>query len=416
MRRANDPRQEDAKPAEIYLIGTAGHPNYGDELITAGWLRYYAHALPDAKIWLDTPRPGQSAVLLDGIHPGLRCVDSLYHAAWNTPSQHPSEVLDFGQRVVREPGLIPREATGIENFGTVDLVHIIGGGFLNGIWPHHLSLIAAAGAIAEVHGAKTAITGAGLSPFAEDSQEWLGPILSRFDVVDVRDKESRAALAPYVPQLTQTSDDSFLDLIPELFDSSRSTRTALNIQSDMLDVSLDEIAAYTIKTLQHWGVDQDPITLYECMPPNDSAIVPLLQSSLPKLEVVAYSKLWRNGFPSELGQRWITTRMHTHLMAAAQGASGLIIPTGSDYYRVKHQSLIDLGSDWMVAPNLTEPIDVDPRPKIPYGGRLDSIRLTKRDVAAQVVALAPSTPQRDQPRGGRSVLDITRFDLRRSAR
>ena len=414
MRRANESRRN-AKPPVIYLIGTAGHPNYGDELITASWLRFYAEAMPHAEIWLDTPRPGQTAVLLNGIHPNLRCVDSLYHAAWNAPSREPAEILDFGQRVIRDPGLIPREVSGIENLAGVDVVHIIGGGYLNGIWPHHLSLIAAAGAVAEIHGARTAMTGAGLTPVADGSEEWLGPILNRFDVVDVRDEASRAALAPYVQKLTLTSDDAFLDLGPDLFDKRRSTRTALNIQSDMLNVSLDAVADYTIRTLQTWGVDKDPITLYECMPPNDSAIVPLLQPHLPKLDVVPYSKMWRNGFPDELGQRWISTRHHTHLMAAAQGSSGLAIAAGSDYYRIKHESLIELGSGWTVAPDLEQTVEVDPRPKIPFGGRLVSIQEAKRAVAQQVVSLIPED-RRHRQRPSRSLLDVTRFDSRRSTR
>ena len=46
---------------------------------------------PDAEVWLDTPRPGQASVLLDGIHPGLRCVDTLFHACWNAPTDDPAE-------------------------------------------------------------------------------------------------------------------------------------------------------------------------------------------------------------------------------------------------------------------------------------------------------------------------------------
>ena len=394
MRRATETKARTSKPPVIYLIGTAGHPNYGDELITAAWLRYYARTAPEAIIWLDCPRPGQAAALLSGIHPGLRCVDSLYHACWNAPTAHPAETLDFGQRVVGDPGLIPREATGIDNLAGVDLVHIIGGGYINGIWPHHLALIGAVGAVSQQHGARTALTGAGLTPFAEDSAEWLGPILARFDVVDVRDEATHKEIASYVPQATCTSDDSFLDLSEAVFNKVRTARTSLNLQSDMSDTPLEEIADYTVRTLKLWQVDQTPITLYECMPPNDSAVIPLLEPHLPKLEIVPFATLWREGFPTELGARWITTRMHTHLLAAAQGSRGVAIPAGGEYYRTKHQSLTQLGSGWSVAPDLDQPIEVDPRPRIPYGGGLDAIKRAKLDVAAQVLSLLPASARR----------------------
>ena len=394
MRGSNEAKTRSNRPPVIYLIGTAGHPNYGDELITAAWLRYLARTVPNAVVWLDTPRPGQAAALLSGIHPGLRCVDSLYHACWNAPTAHPSETLDFGQRVVSDPGLIPREATGIDNLANVDLIHIIGGGFINGIWPHHLALVAAAGAVGQRHGARTAMTGAGLTPFAPDSQEWLGPILARFDVVDVRDEASHKGLAPYVPHATCTSDDSFLDLNDAVFNNGRSTRTALNLQSDMSETPLEQIADYTVRTLQSWGVDRTPITLVECMPPNDSAILPLLQPHLPKLDVVPFATLWRTGFPKELGQRWISTRMHTHLLGAAQGSRGVAIPAGGEYYRTKHNSLTQLGSGWTVAPDLNEPLELDPRPRIPFGGQLDAIKQTKLNVARQVTSLLSSLTKR----------------------
>jgi polysaccharide pyruvyl transferase WcaK-like protein len=390
MRRLSDAKKPTARPPVIYLIGTAGHPNYGDEVITAAWLRYYAQTAPDAVVWLDCPRPGQAAALLSGIHPGLRCVDSLYHACWNAPAAHPSETLDFGQRVVSDPGLIPREATGIDNLAGVDLVHIIGGGYLNGIWPHHLALIAAAGAVGQAHGARTAMTGAGLTPFVTGSEEWLGPILAAFDVVDVRDEPSHKGIGPYVPHATMTSDDSFLDLSDAVFDSGRSTRTALTLQSDLLDTSLEEIADYVVRTLKSWGVDQTPITLFESMPPDDSTIVPMLHPHLPKLDVVPFATLWREGFPSELGQRWISTRFHTHLLAAAQGSRGVAIPAGGTYYRTKHQSLTQLGSGWEIAPDLGVPLELDPRPRIPYGGQLDAIKQAKLDVARQVSSLLAS--------------------------
>ena len=54
----------------IYLVGTSGDPNYGDEFIAAGWLRYLGKARPDTEVWLDCPNPGFASHLFRGLHPG----------------------------------------------------------------------------------------------------------------------------------------------------------------------------------------------------------------------------------------------------------------------------------------------------------------------------------------------------------
>ncbi|MGI9587844.1 MAG: polysaccharide pyruvyl transferase family protein, partial [Dietzia maris] len=52
------------------------------------------------------------------------------------------------------------------------------------------------------------------------------------------------------------------------------------------------------------------------------------------------------GLPARPGQVWLTTRFHPHLFAAARGASGVALRSGSAYYDVKHASLLAAGSQW----------------------------------------------------------------------
>ena len=383
-----------AKPV-VYLISSAGNPNYGDELITAGWLRHYARSLPDAEVWLDTPRPGQTAVLMDGLHPNLRCVDTLFHASWNAPFEPAVDTLDFGGRVISDPHLVPREVTGVENLSRVDLVHILGGGYINQIWPQHLSLIASARSMAAKYGTRTALTGAGLMPLAEGSREPMSALLSRFDVVDVRDEPSRAAVADSAPRVTMTGDDTLMSLAgSRMFGAEGAARTMLCLQSDQLHVGLDQLADYVVRTLRAWGVDQDPMTLVECLPPDDVAVLPLLQEELPQLKVLPFSRLWRSGFPAGQGQRWVSTRFHPHLVAAAVGSWGLAVPISEDYYRTKHESLVELGSGWSVATDLDQPLPAGDPPTAPFSGRLPALRATKQRVAEQVSLLARVGPVR----------------------
>ncbi|MGH3910802.1 MAG: polysaccharide pyruvyl transferase family protein, partial [Pseudonocardiaceae bacterium] len=65
-----------------YLVGATGFPNYGDELIARGWLRYLVEVAPDADVWLDCHSPGPARILLDGVHPRARFVDTLWRLCW----------------------------------------------------------------------------------------------------------------------------------------------------------------------------------------------------------------------------------------------------------------------------------------------------------------------------------------------
>ena len=380
MRRSN-------KDPVIYMIGTAGNPNYGDELITAGWLKYWAKVAPEAEVWLDTHRPGASAVLFDGLHPGLRCVDTLWHATWNAPKAQPEDIVAFGQRVVAEPGLLPREATGIENLHMVDLVHIIGGGYINRLWPGHLALLGSAHGIAERYGAPVALTGAGLFPPPEGSSNAIGQTLKAFDVVDVRDSTSLDLIQSAVPFATNSGDDAFLVAGVDEIDRSAQELTYVSIQADLLEVEPADMADFVVRTLRSWEVDEEPVLLVECLPPGDHAIRQYLEPHLPDLRFLPFSQLWRQKLPAAPGARWITTRFHPHLMGAAAGNWGVGILTGTDYYANKHQSLRALGSSWSLTSNLADVVPLETPSSPPFSGRLPDLRERKLLVAQSVESL-----------------------------
>lgn len=370
----------------VYLVGTAGHPNYGDEVTTAGWLRYYADRLPEAEIWLDTPRPGQTAVLHGASHPHLRCVDTLFHACWNAPSDDPPDCVDFGAAVIDDPGRLAREASGLTAAAQADLVHVIGGGYINQIWPRHLTLLGAARRIKERSGARLAMTGAGLTPTSQQGSDALRAALATFDVVDVRDGMSADILAGAVTGVRRTGDDALLDLQRQQTDRRTRVSAVVEIQSDLLDVPLTDLAQQAVRLLKKWGVDQHDILLLESLPPGDLAVLDLLRPHLPRLHVRPFELLWRDGLPVAATQLWITTRFHSHLMAAAAGAWGVAV-AGSDSARVQHQALIEMGSGWRLSTEPTEDIDAGHPTSEPFDGGYADLVTAKREVADTVVGL-----------------------------
>jgi hypothetical protein len=171
--------------------------------------------------------------------------------------------------------------------------------------------------------------------------------------------------------------------------------TLLCLQHDLLEVEVDALVDYVLASLSAWGVEREPVTLVECLPPDDLHIAAALRPALPHLEVLPFDRLWRDGFPTHPSQHWISTRFHPHLVAAAAGAWGVALATGSDYYATKHASLLDLGSGWTPAAPTDRPVAPQEPPTPAFSGHLPRLQQQKQQVADAVATLLVS------PRGRR---------------
>ncbi|WP_433333232.1 polysaccharide pyruvyl transferase family protein [Spirillospora sp. CA-294931] len=342
-----------------YLVGTSGYPNYGDELIAAMWLRHLAEVAPDQEVWLDCPSPGQAAVLLDGIHPRARFTDTFWRLCWEAPADEPWEVTRWVGHAVHNPGMACRWVAGIDLAARADVVHLIGGGYINRIWPRHYGLLAAAVSAVQRSGGRAVMTGQGLSPVADHTASLLRGLVSHFEFADVRDEPSLALIGD-ATAVGCTGDDMFFGIGPELYWRSEEPlrEVMLCLQSDLLDMPRPELASFVTETLRAWDVTGDRIGVVEGIPGVDRAIFDLIERDFPGIRFYPFSEIWREGLPAGPGQTWISTRFHVHLIAAAAGAAGAAVSINADYYDNKHRSLTDRGSGWLLVDDLTLP----PRP------------------------------------------------------
>lgn len=365
-------------PSRIYLVGTTGHPNYGDELIGASWLRYLARTSPDAEVWLDSPSPGGSELLLGHLHPNVRFVDTVFQLAWAAPSEEPWVVADFVGNATRHPGVVPRRAAGVDLLHGVDVFHILGGGYLNAIWPRHVGILAAGDVLAREFQARSALTGAGLTPSAA-SGALLSRLTTSYSVLDVRDDNSAKLLGE---RATSSGDDSFLDLGQHLYDKRDSRPVMMTLQADLADIGISAVAEAALECLQSWGVSGEDVGYVEAMPGSDRHVFNLLDPLLPGMRFYPFTEVWREGLPARAGQRWLTTRLHMHLLAAAVGAEGAVIPVEADAYDATHGALITGGSGWTaVRPGEPTPL---PGSDVGFGPRAAERRGDKRAVAAAI--------------------------------
>lgn len=412
MRAAADARWGPARDVDrpVYLIAPAGHPNHGDEQLLAGWLRYLRHRLPGAQVVVDCHTPGQAAVLHHAEHPDVLFTDTLWrlageHAAdpSNPAASDTAEAVDFCRRAMSDLGLRPALASGIDLLRSASVVHLIGGGYINDQWAHHLGVVAAAGEAGRVSGARVVATGQGLVPCGDVAV--LADAFRDIDLVAVRDTASRDLLAGagvgagtdvdvrYVGDdgwLALAGSDALKSADHPVYSVNPDTCRELVVcaQSDLGDPAT--LADAIARVLVAWQIPGERITVVESIPGGDRVVwdrvcaraeavraevaraaepvndddrnldddtvgIALRALDLPRARFVPFQELWAEGLPARPGQTWLTTRFHPHLFAAARGASGVAVRIGSEYYDVKHGSLVDAGSPWTLV-DATAPV------------------------------------------------------------
>ncbi|MFF4412796.1 polysaccharide pyruvyl transferase family protein [Streptosporangium sp. NPDC001559] len=355
-----------------YLVSTAGIPNLGDELIAATWLRYLAETAPDADVVLDCVDPAGVVAMLGGVHPRLRTMSVLWQICFRNWSEG-VRTQGIAESLVADPSLAGDLREGVELLRRADVVHLTGGGFLNGIWPAFVGLLAGIATATEHSGGVSAVTGVGLYPAIAGAGDLVVDLASRFSVADVRDEASAGLLGEHG---RYSCDDVFLSPgawlgeprgeTPEVMVSIQSTRppstlfppaSALEGEARLSreeqaravrsDQGMGMLVGFFAKTLAEWGVRD--IGLIECWPDVDRRALDLAGSLAPNVRRYTLDEVLRDGFPAAPGQTWLSTRFHPHLFAAAAGASGVAVNLMKGYYDTKHRSLIEQGSSWSLA-------------------------------------------------------------------
>ncbi|MFW0796845.1 polysaccharide pyruvyl transferase family protein [Gordonia sp. CPCC 205515] len=392
----------------IYLIAPSGHPNYGDELIARAWLRHLARSRPRALVVLDCHSPGQAALMLRDAHPDVVFVDTLWQLALYAATERDGDTLSEGPdpaapwewvaRAATTFGPAPRLSEGIDVFRRASSVHLLGGGYVNKVWPEHVSLVVAVAELARTTGVPAYASGQGLIPLVDEpARTALLAAAAEFTVFDVRDAASAEALGSLAGR-RQTGDDAWL-AVPEVLRDLERTETptpdgvTLCIQSDLTDdfaafgtTGLDALTRFVGATLDAWEIPGSAVTVVEAIPGADLEVPTRLGDRLDGATRVPFLDIWRSGLPVGRGSTWISTRFHPHLIAGAAGDSGIGVIGRPDYYATKHQSLVDAGSRWTVVD------DPDAIPARPHAGGFSA------DDREKAVAAKKALAQRLYPR------------------
>jgi polysaccharide pyruvyl transferase WcaK-like protein len=370
-----------------YLVAPGGIPNFGDEEIVATWLRHLAEVAPDADVVLDCLNPAGVTAGVRAAHPRLRLTNVLWQLCmvhWNAGTAAAELVGD----IVASPA---RSRLRIDDPGSLDLlrraavVHLLGGGYLNAIWPAYLGLPGGVAAGARCSGGRAVMTGQGLAPAPSGAAGLLQELLGRFDLVDVRDGPSAVVAGA---KASCSGDDVFLGLGGPARTAGDAPEMMVSVQSLLSKVGPPAM----VRTVQQAVAAWKPagVGLLECSPREDGELLDLLEAALPPVRRYSLAEVLSEGLPAAAGQCWLSTRFHPHLFAAAAGASGVAVDINADYYGTKHRSLVAQGSRWQVVDG---PV---PAVRPAAGGfppeALRTLRAAKRAVADRIYPAPGASP------------------------
>ncbi|RSX53341.1 ABC transporter substrate-binding protein [Bifidobacterium dolichotidis] len=347
-------QQRDAKA--YYLIAEAGFPNYGDELIAREWLRYLAQLHPEVPVIMDCMNAGSAAALLYNEHPHVTVVNTV--ARLSVENVHVDKSPDLPQEPVGpiaqhildsldNEGNAARVAAGIRLIQRqVRGMHVIGGGFLNSMWPANLARLAAP-LWAEQHGIPAVVSGTGLMPVHEKDSAFLSQVLDAVHAFSCRDASSLDALDPQHTKAKLAPDDCFVNGLDGVYNQSADLPDVMVCVQHDLTENPQQVIETMVHTLRAWQVEPNTrVGVVECVPYEVGPVLAAVQEAGWQPVLFPMQLLLEDGFPARAGQRWFSTRYHPHLLAAAAGASGSYVVVKPGYYDVKHNAVLRMGSRW----------------------------------------------------------------------
>ena len=319
---------------KILLVGGGGVPNYGDELILESWLRWY----------VDQRGVGGRGIHIEGGH--HRVLYSLFQDRY-PGVVHSSHIRKA--RIEPEPEFFASVAKGYgfmqqhpdhpltKLIEGLDVYHLHGGGYLNDRWPTHGFMVGLGLAAKEHTGCRLVGTGLGLGPLAAPTaDDTLAPkAFGAFDLLEVRDDWSRDYLVNngLSDTVIRGLDDVFLQ--PPAAQAWERPTLHLSLRADATGASVAERLTSTFVG----GFDRHVFWMGTI---RDMIAYEQVSKRFPFFEVRSVHDLMR-GFPSGPNDFMITQRFHPHLIGARAGMQGMY-SSGSDYYDVKHGSVVELGS------------------------------------------------------------------------
>jgi hypothetical protein len=336
----------------VTLIGGAGGPNFGDELILRGWLEYF-RSQPGTQFEILTLEniAKNSADLMEpycgGSHMTVHFSDFLKKVANNVKG------LSFWQQVER--GFVFGDNSGFKLYKSdwwdfihsSDVIHLHGGGYLHDWGPGTGFLLGIAAGVAKQSGCKLVATGIGFGPIKDSPHNSkIEEIFNLFEFFELRDIVSFRKLKEMFPRANflYGLDDCFLLRKDSLAKKSSSSKRRIYLSFLKYNVGrcTDDFWAH----LRNLSDSFDELFYWESSPWNDHSVFELIQTKIPGTQLLPIGISVAGLAPLSQKDLFITSRFHVHFVGARSACVGFY-QKDTQYYDVKHQSIIDRGSPFV---------------------------------------------------------------------
>lgn len=315
------------------LVGGAGVPNYGDELIVDKWAKWLTGRsdLANFKYVVELNHPKVSRMFGYGSTPRVFPSGDLSFAKYLFGGGSFAEMFDRGVAFAAEGAKDKPLDRLYDRISRSSVFHLHGGGYLNDYWPAHAFSLGLGYGIKKKWSTRVIGTGLGLGPFNDpESSARLSDAAAAFDHFEVRDSES-AQVAGSEAHLG--TDDIFLGSVG----SSVTCESALHISMSDRWSGTDFSSVFSKSFINSY----DRIYFWVCTP-RDANIFASLGDSHRHLEAVHVRDLLRT-VPCGLTNFMVSDRFHPHLVGARLGFAGAYF-SANPYYDAKHGSVVRLGS------------------------------------------------------------------------
>lgn len=330
------------------LIGGAGAPNYGDELILKKWVQLMEELDPSAE-WLVFQNIAQNAERMHRRYAGranVKFSDALARVAKRV------EGLSFWQQVLRGYHFIERGGVKIygqdvlRKISEASTVHLHGGGYLNAMDASKGFWLGIAASAARLSGARCFATGIGFGPVEKPQREdvpALAEVFSQFDVIELRDVEGFRFLSRLFPHsnFTYGFDDCYLASPDNLASPGRKT-----LFLSFVAYNIDKLPKQFWDDLRGLSERYEKVTFLESYPWQDKAVFERVKGEMSDCSKLSCSEAVLTPFSVGDGSFALTSRFHYHFILARCGVPGLYMQD-TEYYRTKHQSIVDRGSRFL---------------------------------------------------------------------
>ncbi|MGO1406614.1 polysaccharide pyruvyl transferase family protein [Agrococcus casei] len=380
----------------VLIVGGGGVPNYGDELILESWLRWYTRqsGVPTPRVRIEGGHHRVLYSLFGDRYPGVKFSSHVRRARIRQDPEFFDSVRE-GYEFLSQPENRDHPLAGI--ISGLEVYHLHGGGYLNNRWPTHGFMVGLGLAAKELTGCRLVATGLGLGPLeAPEADDTLSRrAFGQFDLFEVRDDWSHDFLLQNELHSSPARglDDVFMQRVQAQPSSHKTLHLSLRADAAGYGV-VDAVSAGFVGDFNRhvfWtGTSRDLLAFER------------LSQRFPFFEPKSVHQLM-TGFPSGPGDYMVTQRFHPHLIGARAGMQGMY-SSGSDYYDVKHGSVVQLGSPFVALDH-----DLLQKPRATGGsnvlaGRDAALVNQKRSLVAEIApAAAANSPRAVAQRTARRI-------------